>query len=485
MKKVIAALVIIVILLFASAVLSACAPFAINIPIEKSNYDISVALDCNSNTLTGCAQITYHSRRKGLDELSLQLHANAYRDTVVSEQYITYAYPKGKISHGGIEIGSITSDTHSIASYATAGSDMTLLRIKLSKPLAHGEKIVFTVNYTITLPKIKHRLGYSDYVYNIAHFYPVMCVYEDGGFLEYEYSKLGDPFYSELSDYTVRLTLPKNFVAAHTGTISGEQNNEDGTKTLVINADNVRDFALAASPYFILRTDTVGDITVKYYYIEETDGNKRMELITSVLAAYSSYYCPYPYSTLTVVRTPFAFGGMEYPQLVYISDSLDTAYTDLVIAHELAHQWWYALVGNDQIRYAWLDEALAEFSTYLYYRKNSPKLYKQYFNESYAKYVRYASITGLTGANSAMDDILYNYDDYRYSANVYTKGMLMLMSLYEIKGEALIAALSDYAVANQYKIATPEIFIASLSASLNTPQQSYFDAWIKGKVILL
>ncbi|NCA66943.1 MAG: M1 family peptidase [Clostridia bacterium] len=378
----------------------------------------------------------------------------------------------------------ITSATHGISNFATSGEDMTILRINLQKPLSYKEKIIFNVTYSIYIPKIKHRLGYNDYVYNLANFYPIMCVYEDGGFTEYSYCKLGDPFYSEVASYKVTLTLPKNYVAAHTGNVEQVTETED-TKTLQLEADNVRDFAICASPYFIMRTDTVGATAIKYYYVEESGAAERLEHIKSVLTAFNGYFCNYPYSTLTVVKTPFAFGGMEYPQLVYISDSLTKTETDMVITHELAHQWWYGLVGNDQIKYAWQDEALAEFSMLYYYKNNNPKLYKSYFDDSYDKYTRYASITGLTGNTAAMDNILYDYDDYRYSANVYIKGMLMLASLYELEGEALIAALSAYAKAYTYKTATPEDFVNTISVYFKCSQAAYFDAWLKGKVILL
>lgn len=477
-------ILLIILILFTSLIfLPACSYKTNNYP--DSLYNIRLSLDTESHTLTGSAEITYYSRAKKLSELSLQIYANAYQSEVVNEQYIEYAYPDSELSFGGIEIANITSSTHGILSYKLCGEDNTTLRIKLKKGLARKEKITFTVDYTITLPNIKHRLGYTDYVYNIANFYPIMCIYENGGFTEYNYSKLGDPFYSEIANYNVNFTFPKNFIVAHTGSEVTRIENNNDTITLKLSAEKVRDFAICASPYFIVRTIPLGNVTIKYYYINEDNADSRLNHIKSVMEAFSNYYTDYPYNTLSVVKTPFAFGGMEYPQLVYISDTLSGEESEMVITHELAHQWWYGLVGNDQIKHPWLDESLAEFSTLYYYRQQNAVKYESYFKNYYDKYIRYASITGLTGDNAVMDDCLYDYDDYRYSANVYTKGMLMYMSLYEIKGEKLISALSDYAKAYAYKTATPELLITSLSLSLKSPQQAYFDAWLKGKVILL
>ncbi len=484
MKK---CLVLFLVLVFATLSVSsfAACSFANDYQYKESDYAIDLTLDPSTQTITGNTSITYYSRAKNTSSLSLQLHANAYRLAVVGERMLEYCYPKNKLSYGGITIDKITSSTHDIASYEIVGETLTVLRVKLSKPLKRKEKIVFDISYSINLANLKHRLGYYDYVYNIANFYPVMCVFEDGAFKEYDYTLIGDPFYTETADYKVNFTCPANFVVAHTGNSSESVLNDDNTKTLAISAENVRDFAICASPYFILRTAQVGNATVKYYYTQESDAAARLEHISSVLSALGGYFGSYPYDTFCVVKTPFAFGGMEYPGLVYVSDSLEKEELDMTIVHETAHQWWYGTVGNDQIRYAWLDEALAEFSTFYYYRQTDSKKYKLYFQENYDQYVRYASITGLTGDIAAMDAPLYEYDDYRYSANIYLKGMLMLMSLYEIKGEALIGALNSYAETYRYKTATPELFIATLSKVMKSPLQNYFDAWLKGKVILL
>lgn len=464
---------------------SACSPFAVNGQYRKSEYNITATLESETKTLTGNASICYYSRARNTSTLSLQLHANAYRDAVVSEQMYEYCYPKNKPSYGDITVSEVVSSTHGIDSYEIIGDNLTVLRIHLSKPLKNKEKIVFSVSYSIKLANIKHRLGYYDNVYNLANFYPVMCVFENGAFTEYDYCRLGDPFYTETADYNVNFICPKNYIIANTGRVTDVTDNSDETKTHALSAKDVRDFAICVSPYFILRTDTVGDTAIKYYYIEESDAAFRLEHIKSVLTAYGEYFGSYPYDNYSVVKTPFAFGGMEYPGLVYISDALDDEDYNMTIAHETAHQWWYGTVGNDQIKHAWLDEALAEFSTLYFYRQKDAKKYKLYHQDYYDRYVRYASITGMTGDIASMNDPISEYDDYRYSANIYLKGMLMLMSLYEIKGEALIDALNDYADAFRYKTVTPELFIAALSKSLKSSQKTYFDAWLEGKVILL
>ena len=93
-----------------------------------------------------------------------------------------------------------------------------------------------------------------------------------------------------------------------------------------------------------------------------------IHLIREVVEFFSKIFGEYPYKTLTVVKTPFVYGGMEYPNLVFVSDSVNSK-EELykVVVHEIAHQWWYGIVGNNEYTYPWLDEALTEFSTILFY----------------------------------------------------------------------------------------------------------------------
>ena len=93
-----------------------------------------------------------------------------------------------------------------------------------------------------------------------------------------------------------------------------------------------------------------------------------LKAATDSLSKFEEMFCDYPYSSYTVVQTEFLQGGMEYPTLSFISDKLnESLYIDAVI-HETAHQWWYGIVGNNEVDNAWLDEALAEYSTTLFYK---------------------------------------------------------------------------------------------------------------------
>ena len=129
--------------------------------------------------------------------------------------------------------------------------------------------------------------------------------------------------------------------------------------TYVFNADGVRDFALCTSADYTCTEGTAGDVTVRFYGTAP-QAESGLSVACDAVETFSELYGEYPYDTLSVVMTPFIEGGMEYPSLVMISDSLGADMTKEAIIHETAHQWWYAAVGSDQINEPWLDEGLTE-----------------------------------------------------------------------------------------------------------------------------
>ena len=108
-------------------------------------------------------------------------------------------------------------------------------------------------------------------------------------------------------------------------------------------------------------------MSLRYYCYDDGDAEGTLRLLEECFTFFSDTFGRYPYGSYSAVQTGFCYGGMEYPGLVFLSDSLagaDYAYTAV---HETAHQWWYAAVGSDQTRAAWMDEGLAEYSSLLYF----------------------------------------------------------------------------------------------------------------------
>jgi aminopeptidase N len=125
-------------------------------------------------------------------------------------------------------------------------------------------------------------------------------------------------------------------------------------------ARNVRDFEWAAGPLRKVVGRT-GSTRIAAWYLPSSVGRPAAERMLGhaqrSMRTFIRSFGPYPYPELDVVLSGFAsFGGMEYPTFVFSNPSKVT------IAHELAHQWWYGLVGNDQFSEPWIDEGLASWS---------------------------------------------------------------------------------------------------------------------------
>ena len=115
--------------------------------------------------------------------------------------------------------------------------------------------------------------------------------------------------------------------------------------------------------------------------MSHTTGGVDIDLATKIskesIEIFNDMFGKYPYNIYSVIASDFYIGGMEYPTLSMIDEGLYTNKNkfllEYVIAHETAHQWWYSVVGNDEVSEPWLDEALTEYSTILSFEKKYGK----------------------------------------------------------------------------------------------------------------
>jgi aminopeptidase N len=189
-----------------------------------------------------------------------------------------------------------------------------------------------------------------------------LAIHDDAGWHLPPFVDLGESFYSIVGDYTVTLSVPRGLDTPTTGVAVSETGTQDRRVT-TYRAQDVRDFAWAAGHLAHLRTRS-GDTSVVVWY--QRDGLRRSRALEALrnarrsLDAFSDAFGTFPYPEMDVVLTAFAtFGGMEYPTIIFTNQDR------LTVAHELAHQWWYGIVGDDEYTEPWLDESFATWSQYL------------------------------------------------------------------------------------------------------------------------
>ncbi len=425
---------------------------------ERSLYRISAEYTPETKMLsaTMTAEIVNPSEEP-LSSLKFELWPNAYREGAkyapVSSVYERAAYYSGK-NYGRMHIKAVRGGT----AFEVGGEDENILTVTLQEELSPGERAAVEIDFDVALASVAHRLGVTKKTVNLANFYPILCNFEEGDFREYVYSYNGDPFVSVCADYDVTLTLPETYTVA-TG-FAAEERIEEGKKICHVAAENVRDVAFVLGENFQCVTAETDGVEVAYYYYGG-DPEGALSAATDSLAYYSETFGKYAYPRYAVVETELFYGGMEFPALSMISSSLRGEEVATVVAHETAHQWWYAMVGSNQFEHAWQDEGLAEYSAALFLGSH-PEYgvsYEDVVSGSERAYRAYYSVRSqLSGeADTTMDRALTAYSgEYEYRSIAYDKGVILFDRIRDVAGEKkLTAALSRYFTRNAGKIASP------------------------------
>ena len=469
-----------------------------NVDFEKkygsniTTYDIDLKLNDN-NTIDGNQVVRYKNTTANiLSEVYFHLYANSFSEIAtnkpVSKLYESKAYPNGT-SYGKIEIIDVNV-TGNDTSFALENTDKDLLKVSLNTPLYPNDFISIDMQYKITIPNVLHRFGYNDNTINLGNIYPIVCVFDENGWDKNPYSSNGDPFYSNLANYNVKMTYPNKYTLAHSGNQTS-QNIDDTTKTSDITAKAVRDFAMVLSDKFQTKSTVVDDTTINYYFYGDEKSDESLEVAKKALSTFNQKFGKYPYTQLSVVETGFLYGGMEYPNLVMISDSLDK-YDDycITIIHEIAHQWWYGVVGNNEYDYGWLDEGLAEYSVVVFY-ENNPEygiLRETCIQNATTSYTLFVDVYKdvFNEVDTSMNRKLNEFatePEYVYAS--YVKGMIMFDDIRNLIGDKkFFDSLKNYYKQYAGQNTTPENLIQTFEDTSKRRLKSIFNSYLDGTAII-
>ncbi len=186
-----------------------------------------------------------------------------------------------------------------------------------------------------------------------------------------------------------------------------------------------------------------------------------LEYAKKALDVYSSLFGKYAYDTLSIADMPFVAGGMEYGSICVINEDVkDVAYEE-VVAHEIAHQWWYSAVGSNNLINAWQDEGLTNYSTYLYFVENCNIQYADLMiSDAYSQYSRFCDIQNSVGepANGKLGGKLTEFPgNYYYTNLTYNKSLMLWKHAQDTLGKnTLLKALNNYAEKYKFAIASED-----------------------------
>ncbi len=348
------------------------------------------------------------------------------------------------------------------------------LSVPLLEPLAPGCQAGLSLAYTLRIPRMgsgyfarQGYLGYSDRQLSLALWFPAVAHHAAGEWITPIPITVGEQTVLPAADFDVRLAVsdpPRSMIVTGPGVVSREG------RAWRFQLSGARDLAISlSSVYRRHMAEALNEaVQVELYTFDEpeTEEAARQALHTAVAALnlFADLYGPYPYERLVIVESDFP-DGMEFSGLVYVGGEWFRAYRGdpasyltLITAHEVAHQWWYHCVANDQSRHPWLDEALATYSEYVFLQENYPDLADWWWDFRVNSF----------NPEGFVDSTVYEFDTSRgYINAVYLRGAQFIHALRrEIGTEAFFAWLSEYVASMSGQIATPADLWAALDADL-------------------
>jgi aminopeptidase N len=206
-----------------------------------------------------------------------------------------------------------------------------------------------------------------------------------------------------------------------------------------------------------------------------------LNIASRAMDVFSARYAPYPYTELDLVATPTLALGIEYPGMIAVtswiydvSDPSFVNYLEATVVHEVGHQWFYNLVGDDQLDDPWLDEALTQFATLQYYTDEYGTAGEEGFtNELKFRWVSVGNEKIPIGLPVA------EYDGGEYGAIVYGRGPLFFVALREEMGDAAFDAfIKEYTETLSWDIATPEALQSLAEKNCACELDEIFNEWV-------
>lgn len=446
-----------------------------------SRYRLAVTLEPapSAQTATPAASPSAGSARPpamtivGTEDL---LYVNETGQTQTELWFRLYAndtrYAEGGISVqdaavDGISVAVNTTDAIPKATDNAAGNDPTLLRIALPASVQPAGTAHVTMSFTTSVPT-RPRAPWEIFAFDperstwaLAGWFPILAGFDPvTGWELRPLSRWGDPIFANTALYDVTVTAPRDLRLV----ASGSELVAEPTGNLVRHryvTGPVRDFALVADDNFATRSRRVGETTVTAHFNPEhaAGGETVLHYGAQALRLYSRLFGAYPYAELDLVEVPH-LAGFEFPQLVYLGSRFfaDPAQpgarpriTEFLVAHEVAHQWWYNLVGSNQYAHAFLDEGLTEYTATAYFEF----LYHRLISEQQLALLRDRSTPG--GASTPIDAPADAFTDANsYYRTIYRRGGFGFAELREEIGfRAFFGGLRDYAARFRFGVATP------------------------------
>ncbi|MBI2909668.1 MAG: M1 family metallopeptidase [Chloroflexi bacterium] len=365
-----------------------------------------------------------------------------------------------------------------------------VLEVFLPTPLPLGKSAVVELDFQLRVPIRSGRFGAGQGIMTLGNWFPILAVYrgprlaiggQSEGWDRHRHG-WGDPFFTEVADYRVEVNTSIPLTVAATGRAVAQEE-----RRWVFEAQRVRDFAIGLSPNFETRSTEVEGVQIIAYFLPQhaAGGERFLKDGAEMLAWLNSYVGRYTLPNLSIVEMYSQSAvdvGQEYPGLIFLSSAESASPGGLggklsyLLRHEVAHQWFYSMVGNDQMYEPWVDEALVTWLSLHFIRQNYPQLFPSHWEGIIGAQLRQE--IGLLGRAPVSGSIYDFASEGLYFSMVYRRGATFLEELYQTMGEEGFSAfLKGFFAAFRDGIATASAFLdmaqAATEANLNPLFRQY------------
>ena len=422
-------------------------PTATPLPLngQQTQYNTDLTIDYYNRFITATSSALYTNKTQTpINEMVFIIYPTIFQNAI---------YVKSIKLSNGTTVSNFRWESHRMV-------------IPLDAPLQPGEQIEYRFDFDLYMPDRAGTFGQTDHQLNLSYWFPMIPPRTEEGWDYYEISLvnsqfIGENFFFENADFIVRLGFTDR--AENMKVAAGVLPREEGD-ALLYEMKLARTFTLSVSDvYVIAEREVLGTKILSYTYPEETAaGEAAADLAVEAVQLFTEYYGPVMRDLITIVEADFEH-NMEFDGLIMISRGIFMFYngtpeTNLTIItpHEVSHQWFYSLVGNNQAMEPWLDEAIATYSEALFYEHYYPELVSWWW------------VNRVDGHQPSgfIDNTIYleaGYTAYRNS--VYLNGAHFMQDLRDTIGdEAFFEFIKAYALENRYRIASGEDFFSTLAA---------------------
>jgi aminopeptidase N len=291
-----------------------------------------------------------------------------------------------------------------------------------------------------------------------------------------------------VSFYLVELAYPKDLTLAAPGVTLARTASSERTHVLIAFGP-ARDLFIALGTELKLFFEHRDGILLRSFApnAQSTASPSILDTAARALSVYEKAYGPYPYHELTFVGARFEAEGLEFPGMILLTSwlyqnartSVDGSTVgvarELTVAHETAHQWFYALVGNNQITEPWIDESMAQYSTWLYWKN-------RYGGERAARLERSFQWEAAHDGGLPLGLPVGAYTPREYDLTIYGRGPLFILDLAHALGQGRFESYIRGIVEKyRFKVITGKELELSAESACGCSLAQLWSTWINGR----